>query len=66
MDEDRLSNRPALSNGPSLTRSSLGHVPPQAFLLTAGTLLGDGLVANWPCPMGQENYTGATALLVVH
>ena len=50
----------------ALMRSAVGREQPQAFLVTASSLLGDHLVANWLRLMEQEDYAGATALLVVH
>ncbi len=56
-----------LDNPPTtLMRSALGYEQPQAFQVTASSLLGDSLVANWLRLMEQEDYAGATVLLAVH
>ena len=61
-----LSTR-GLDNPPTaLMRSATGHEQPQAFLLSASSLLGDNLVASWLRLMEREDYVGATALLGVH
>ena len=56
-----------LDNPPTvLMRSAVGHEQPDAFQITAGSLLGITLVANWLHLIEQEDYAGATALLEVH
>lgn len=49
----------------SLMRSALGHEQPQAFQTAAGALLGQDLVDRWLQLLEQQDYAGATALLVV-
>lgn len=56
-----------LDNPPTaLMRSATGYEEPQAFLLTAGALLGKDLVADWLSRLEQEDYAGTAALLAVH
>ncbi len=47
----------------ALMRSALGHEPPEAFQIAAGTLLGNDLVTRWLHLLERQDYAGATALL---